>query len=151
MNGQRKLSSFKDLDVWNLGIDFVVKIYEISKDFPGDERFGLTSQIRRAAVSVPSNIAEGQGRKSMKENIQFLHVAKGSLAEVETQLIICKRLGYIRDYDDIDITLKRLRSMLVGLIYSLNQRSQAENRESLNRQIVKSLNRTNAATGEESI
>lgn len=126
MNSKKQYSSFKDLDVWKLGIDFVIMIYELSKNFPSDERFGLTSQIRRAAVSIPSNIAEGQGRKSAKENVQFLHIAKGSLAEVETQLIICERLGYVNNLGDLNIVMKRLRSMIAGLINSLNQDNRSE-------------------------
>ena len=75
----------KDLDVWKKGMDLVEKIYSISNSFPDSERFGLTSQIRRAAISVPSNIAEGTGRKSDKELLQFISMALGSLAELETQ------------------------------------------------------------------
>lgn len=76
---------------------FVEQVYRVSQDFPTDERFGLTSQLRRAAVSVPSNIAEGQGRRGDKEFGRFLGIAHGSLCEVETQLLIAQRLGYVNE------------------------------------------------------
>lgn len=113
--------SFKDLDVWNHGIDFVEAIYRLTSSFPKEEQYGLVSQMRRASVSIPSNIAEGQGRRNPKEFIQFLYIAKGSLAEVETQLIICKRLKYIDDIADLVDSMKRLRTMLIGLINALNR------------------------------
>lgn len=78
----------ESLDVWQKAVDFVVTIYEHTKAFPADERFGLTSQVRRAAVSIPSNIAEGAARQSNKEFIHFLTVAQGSCSEVETELLI---------------------------------------------------------------
>lgn len=84
----------KELDVWKKGMDLVEKIYSLSASFPAEERFGLTSQIRRAAVSVPSNIAEGAARKSDKELLQFISIAIGSLAELETQYLIAIRLGF---------------------------------------------------------
>lgn len=115
------MNSFKDLDVWNHGIDFVEAIYRLTSSFPKEEQYGLVSQMRRASVSIPSNIAEGQGRRNPKEFIQFLYIAKGSLAEVETQLIICKRLKYIDDIADLVDSTKRLRTMLIGLINALNR------------------------------
>ncbi|MCK0125010.1 four helix bundle protein [Gelidibacter sp. F2691] len=84
----------KDLDVWKKSMDLVEVVYRLSSQFPSDERFGLTSQMRRAAVSLPSNIAEGAGRKSDKELIQFLHIALGSLGELDTQYLIAVRLKY---------------------------------------------------------
>ncbi|HEY9072545.1 MAG TPA: four helix bundle protein, partial [Desulfobaccales bacterium] len=81
--GLLKSRSFRDLDVWKLSIEFVKNIYQITNKFPKSELFGLASQLRRAAISIPSNIAEGQGRNSSKEFKQFLGVAQGSLAEVE--------------------------------------------------------------------
>lgn len=89
------VTHYKDLIVWQKAMDLVCLIYEITKAFPKEELYGLTSQIRRAAVSVPSNIAEGQGRKSTAEFRHFLSIARGSLAEVETQLIIAVRLNYL--------------------------------------------------------
>jgi len=80
--------------VWRKGIDLVKEIYRMTKAFPADERFGLVSQMRRAAVSIPSNIAEGQARKTTGEFVQFLSQAEGSLAELDTQLILAVELGY---------------------------------------------------------
>jgi len=114
------MKSFKDLDVWNKGIDFVAEIYKLTSRFPKDELYGLVSQMRRAAVSIPSNIAEGQGRRNAKEFIQFLYIAKGSLAEIETQLIICERLKFIADAQVQIEKMKVLRMMLIGLINKLS-------------------------------
>jgi four helix bundle protein len=85
----------KDLEVWKNAIDFVVEIYKIVDKFPKNEEFGLKSQMKRASVSVSSNIAEGAARKSDKEFVQFLYISLGSLAELETQLIISEKLGFI--------------------------------------------------------
>jgi four helix bundle protein len=87
-------------------IDFCLDIYKLTGSFPSDEKFGLTSQLRRAGVSVPSNIAEGSGRNSDKEFIHFLSIATGSSYEVETQLIIAHRLGYIKEEEIQEATLK---------------------------------------------
>jgi len=89
------VKSYKDLIVWQKGIELVELVYRFTKAFPREEIYGLTSQLRRAAVSVPSNIAEGQARKSTAEFGNFLSIARGSLAEVETQLIIAHRLKYL--------------------------------------------------------
>ncbi|HZR19260.1 MAG TPA: four helix bundle protein [Verrucomicrobiae bacterium] len=88
MESTIKIKSYKDLLVWQKGINLVRLTYEMTKEFPADERFGLVSQLRRAAVSVPSNIAEGQSRHTTGEFIQFISHAEGSLAELETQIII---------------------------------------------------------------
>jgi four helix bundle protein len=88
-----KSRSYRDLDVWKLAIDFVKKVYQTTNSFPPAENYGLINQIRRAAVSIPSNIAEGQGRNSSKEFKQFLAISLGSLAELETQLIIAQEIG----------------------------------------------------------
>ena len=109
------MGTHKDLDVWKLSIDFVEEIYRITEKFPSEERFGLISQLRRAAVSISSNIAEGAARKSDKENIQFLYVALGSIAEIETQLIISNRLGYC-DVPEIQNMLIIIKSKLINYI-----------------------------------
>lgn len=87
--------TYRDLLVWQQAMELVVRIYQCSKAFPRDEIFGITSQMRRAATSIPSNIAEGKGRHSPKELAQFLFHARGSLLELETQCMIAQRLGYL--------------------------------------------------------
>lgn len=89
-----KVSSFRDLVVWQKAMSLVLSVYELSRSFPAIEAYGLSSQIRRAAVSVPSNIAEGHARRSRREFSQFVAIAEGSLAELETQLLIAFKLGY---------------------------------------------------------
>ena len=116
--------SFRDLEVWRLGIDLVEAVYRVGEQFPRTEAFGLTSQLQRAAVSVPSNVAEGHARSSRKEFLQFISIALGSLAEVETQLVIAERLGYLpaEEHETIfDLTL-RVGRMLRGLQKSLKSR-----------------------------
>lgn len=112
----------KDLDVYKLSLDFVTDIYKLSDSFPISERFGLTPQIRRAAVSIPSNIAEGSGRNSTKEFIRFLNFSTGSLAEVETQLEIAERLGYVSDLLELKQKVTSIQKMLFRLKESLGKR-----------------------------
>lgn len=90
---------YTELKVWQKSMDMVEEVYRVTLKIPDGEKFGLISQIRRAAVSVPSNIAEGYARISTKEYINFLAIARGSNAEITTQLLICKRLGYLSDLD----------------------------------------------------
>lgn len=90
-----KTSDFKQLTVWQRAMDLTIDIYETIKILPKEERFGLSDQMRRSVVSIPSNIAEGQARNSVKEFKHFLSIARGSVAELKTQLIICERLNYI--------------------------------------------------------
>lgn len=87
--------NYRELIVWQKAMELVVAVYGVTKGFPQDEMYALTSQLRRAAVSVPSNIAEGQGRKSPSEFRRFLNIARGSLQETETQILIAEKLGYI--------------------------------------------------------
>ena len=89
-----KTSDYKDLLVWQKGIALVKQIYEITRTFPADEKFGLASQMRRAAVPIPSNVAEGQARHTSGEFVQFLSFAEGSVAELDTQLLIATELSY---------------------------------------------------------
>jgi len=105
------------LDVWKKAVDFVVEIYKITEAFPKDERFGLTSQLRRAAVSVPANIAEGAARTSPKEFAHFLSNAQGSASEVETELLIANRLNYLdgEHYISLHDSLDDLGKMMNGL------------------------------------
>ena len=116
------MKSHKDLLVWQKSVDMVIRIYSESKCWPKEELYGLTSQIRRAAVSVPSNIAEGAGRSGRKEFAHFLSIAMGSLAEVETQLIIAMRLGFLKNFSDLDDSLQEIRRMIFGLNKSLELR-----------------------------
>jgi four helix bundle protein len=89
-----RLTNYRDLEVWKKGIDLVVSIYHLTADFPGQEKFGITSQIQRAAVSIPANIAEGYGRTHRGDYLHHLSIARGSLAEVETHLTLVVRLGF---------------------------------------------------------
>ncbi len=91
------VQSFRELTVWQKSMKLAAEIYRITKMLPKDELYGLTNQLRRAAVSIPSNIAEGNGRDSKKEYLRFLYIARGSKAEVETQLLLCVELGYLRE------------------------------------------------------
>lgn len=108
---------YKELDVWVQARELVKKIYLLSKDFPDDERYGLTSQIRRCAVSVSSNIAEGCGRKTAKDTINFLHIARGSLFELETQTILASDLEYLSHGEsEILGEIERVKKLLNGFI-----------------------------------
>lgn len=89
------IDSYRDLIVWQKAMDFADEVYSLSKHFPKEEMYALTSQIRRAVVSIPSNIAEGKGRHAIAEYLHFLSIAQGSLAEVETQIFLAIRFGYI--------------------------------------------------------
>ncbi len=95
-------------------MDLAEIIYSLSSKFPNEERYGLTSQIRRAVVSIPSNIAEGAARKSDKEFIQFISIAMGSLSEVETQYQLSVRLGYIEESETINLQLNSVAKLLIG-------------------------------------
>ena len=103
-------------------MDFVELIYKITGEFPENEKFGLISQLRRAAISIPSNLAEGAGRKSTKEFIQFLYIALGSSSEIETQLEIAMRLGYMKNQTNTFDLLTDIRKLIQGLIRSLKKK-----------------------------
>ena len=94
-HSSKSITTYAQLDVWKLAMDLVVEIYSITKAFPSDERFGLAIQLRRAAVSIPSNIAEGNARQSRAEYRHFVSISRGSLAEVETELAVAERLKYV--------------------------------------------------------
>ena len=108
----------KKLDVWKASVDTVVEVYRLADELPDNEKFNLISQMRRAAVSFPANIAEGAARNTKKEFVNYLHIAKGSLSELDTYLEIIRRLGYLPENRLIDIEklLERTDSMLSGLI-----------------------------------
>lgn len=119
------MKTHKDLDVWKNSIELVKLVYKVTSNFPKDELYGLTNQIRRAAISIPSNLAEGAGRNHNKEFIQFLYIAQGSLSELETQLIIAKELDFIKGdiLESLIIRLNQIRAQLVGLIKYLQKKS----------------------------
>ena len=114
------------LDVWNKAVEMVTTVYALTKLFPSDERFGLTWQIRRAAVSIPANIAEGAARQSDKEFCHFLSIAQGSASELETELLIAKNLGYLNtnDHERMYSEINTIARMLVGLSKSIRNRNQ---------------------------
>ncbi|EPR74779.1 23Sr RNA [Winogradskyella psychrotolerans RS-3] len=112
----------KDLEVYKLSLNLVEEIYKLTKGFPSSENFGLTSQLRRAAVSLPSNIAEGSSRGSTKDFIRFLNIASGSLAEIETQLVIAERIGYITFDDTLQNNSITIRKMLYRLKQALSKK-----------------------------
>jgi four helix bundle protein len=115
------MKTHKDLDVWKDGISFVTKVYKITACFPKEEIYGITSQIRRAAISIPSNIAEGAARKSKNEFRQYLYIALGSAAELNTQLIISNNLGFLEsdNTEIMSLELDTISRRLQGLIKSL--------------------------------
>ena len=116
------MKSHKDLDVWKIDMELAEQVYKVIKAFPKEEVYGLTSQIKRAVVSVPSNIAEGTARNSRKEFMQFLYIALGSNAELAKQLLLAGRLGYPVP-DDLFQNMDRIRQMLLGLIRHLRARA----------------------------
>ncbi|MEN6426645.1 MAG: four helix bundle protein [Phycisphaerales bacterium] len=118
----------KDLDIWQRGIELVAQIYQATRTFPRDEEYGLKSQMRRAAVSYPSNIAEGAARASRREYTQFLHISLGSLSELETQVIIAERLGYLEGTSLLE-DVEALRRKTLNLIkYMKTGRSEGTGR-----------------------
>lgn len=114
----------KKLDAWKHGIELTVETYRLTKRLPSEERYGLAAQMRRAAVSVPSNVAEGAARNTRREFIQFLHTAQGSLAELDTQIVICEKLGYIVNTDlrEVREGIERESKLITGLIKYLKNR-----------------------------
>ncbi len=121
------IRSFQDLNVWKEGHVLVLEIYKITKSFPKDELFGLTNQIRRASVSITSNISEGFNRISPKEKLQFYFIALGSLAETQNQLFIAKDIGYIKPeiFDKIQIQLIVVQKLLNAFIKSTRSFSES--------------------------
>lgn len=109
------MKTHRDLDVWKEGIELATLIYKLTDTFPKEERYGLSDQLKRSAVSIPSNIAEGAARNSSKEFVQYLYIALGSASELETQLIISKKVGFLSETDILE-TLERVKSKLLGLI-----------------------------------
>jgi four helix bundle protein len=124
VEGDMAIRNYRDLIVWQKGIELAKEIYRVTRTFPASERFGLTSQLERAAVSVPSNIAEGQSRRNSGEFRQFLFQALGSLAEVDTQLVLAHELGYLKAgaSDVAEALVEELRKMTYTLVKRLPER-----------------------------
>lgn len=118
------IRSYKDLIVWKKSMELVTDIYRLTKSFPTEEKFGIVSQLNRAVVSVPSNIAEGWGRESSKNYLQFLRISRRSLMEIETLMIISKNLKYIdkEHFDPICAKTDEVGKILQGLIKSIQQK-----------------------------
>jgi four helix bundle protein len=114
------IKDFKDLIVWQKAMELVAEVYLLIKKLPKEELFALSSQIRRSAISIPSNIAEGQGRNSTKEFIQFLAIAKGSKAELETQLLLCLKINYLNS-SDIETSINLIQE--IGKMLNAFQKS----------------------------
>lgn len=114
-----KTGNFKDLIVWQKSMRLVKEVYRVVKLLPKEELYSLSDQIRRSAISIPSNIAEGQARNSMKEFIQFLAIAKGSKAELETQLLLCVEINYLKN-SDIDKAINLIQE-IGKMIYALQK------------------------------
>jgi four helix bundle protein len=119
---EKKITGFRDLNVWQRAYELTLNLYRATKRFPKEETFGLTSQIRRAAASVPANIAEGYERNHRKEYLQFLFIAKGSLGELDTYLLLARDIGYMttEDFDHVNAKRHETMKMLQGLIKSLS-------------------------------
>ena len=118
---EKDAKGFRTLHAWQMAYELTLDIYKITKKFPKEEIYGLTSQLQRAAVSVPANIAEGYERNHIKEYLQFLFIAKGSLGEIETYLMLASDLHYMTqaEYDNIDEKRAKSARILIGLIKSL--------------------------------
>ncbi len=118
------IQSFHDLEVWQRSMELTVAVYRLTKGFPREEMFGLTAQLRRAAVSIPSNIAEGQGRLNTREFRHFLSIARGSNCELQTQLEITRALGFgdPKLPDDAEALSRRIGQMLVKLLSVLKSK-----------------------------
>jgi len=117
-------STYRTLVAWQRAIDLAIQVHTISKTFPREERFSLTAQIRRCATSVPSNIAEGRGRGSARDSRHFLHQARGSLYEMDTQITLARRLGYCSDADIANVQrgISETARPLQGLIAALDRK-----------------------------
>ena len=118
------LKTYKDLNVWKKAYALCLKIYGISKNFPVEERYGLTSQIKRSAVSIPSNIAEGYGRKTTADYIRMLYISYGSICELETQVLLAGDLGFIERValETVLTNITEIERMLKALINSLEEK-----------------------------
>ncbi len=115
--GRRKIHVFTDLEAWKVAHSLVVSIYEVTKNYPKEEQFGIVNQMRRAAVSITSNIAEGFSRQSLKEKLQFYAIAQGSVTELQNQLLISRDVGFLSPdvYNSVDLLIVRVHKLINGL------------------------------------
>ena len=120
------MANYRELKVWQFGIEIAKDVYRLTSDFPAEERFGLVTQMRRSAVSISSNIAEGHARNSTQEMIRFCSIALGSVAELETQLVIARELNFGKTVESVALgqSLDELSRMLHGLIRTFRNRQQ---------------------------
>ncbi len=118
---------YKELEVWKEAIKLVTYVYQITANYPKSEQFGIVSQIRRCVISIPSNISEGAVKHSDKETLRFLDIALGSLAELDTQMIISQNLGYIETYEAAEIQISKVNALLNGLINYYNKQIEGNN------------------------
>lgn len=120
----RKIKSYRDLIVWQKAVELCVLIYRITQEFPKNELYGLTSQLRRCSVSIPSNIAEGFQRGYLKEYIHFLYISFGSGAELETQILVAHKINYLNQekFDELNSILEEVMKMLNSLINKLENK-----------------------------
>jgi len=121
----KKRADFRDLILWQRAMELALLVYQITRTFPPQELYGLTGQLRRAAVSIPSNIAEGAARRTTRDFINFLHIARGSLAELNTQLILAVRLGFTDSQSDWEPSIDEVGRLLNAVIKGL-QRKQSD-------------------------
>lgn len=124
IKGKKPMKTHKDLDLWKTSMDLVLELYRVTKHYPKEEVYGMISQMKRAAVSVPSNISEGAARKHPKEFIRFLQISSGSLSELETQVIISKQLSWLTEQDYLKIIgmINTIRAQLTGLERALQNK-----------------------------
>ena len=118
-----EIKTYRDLDIWKRSIDLVEKIYKLTQEFPREEIYGLTSQLRRCAVSIPSNVSEGSMRQHTNELIQFLYISLGSCGELDTQIEVALRLGYVtnKQKEEIDEEINHISRMIRSLIRNLRK------------------------------
>ena len=123
------IKSYQDLILWQKAIGFVTDMYNMTRQFPSGEKFGIISQINRAAISIPANIAEGWGRESTKSFIPFLRISRGSIMELTTLLVIARNLGYLTEIDSNEFSsrVNELGKIINGLIKSLNKKISLDN------------------------
>jgi four helix bundle protein len=143
-----KVESYQELEVWKQTKDLVKHIYELTKGFPKEEQFGLTNQLRRAAVSIPSNIAEGCGRNHFKDSLQLFFIARGSLYEVETQLVIAFDLKYVSP-DDLETSttlIKSCKRLLNGFINYFQKQADQSKSSTVNEALAEYKTKVQSAT-----